>query len=1737
MSRCYPHTTPLRTSLILAMFLASLVPPIPVFAAQVSADSLVGYWKLDETSGTSAADSSGDGNTGTHTNGPTISTTVPSTISFTNARSLSFDGTDDYVDTPDDSSSLGGGPLSFDDSNNFSLSLWYKGSDTATGTSGHGKTLLGRDSGDIWANFVLNGGNVQYRHYNGGWQTITSLNSIADNAWHHVVYVNHSNATGDLYVDGVANVTGASSALDDGARRFVINNFMRGYNNLYTSGLLDDVRIYKRALSQTEIADLAAGRHIATSWKGNNSTAFENAGNWSGSYIPDPYSRVTVQFRANQPTLTGAVQFAGLTINTGASLKTNGTGITMKDSGVFTNYGTLITKGNETFTSLTNDARKGTVLVYGTGSYSSLPTGLSYYNLNLNDGLLAYWRFDETSGTRAADSSGYGYSGSLIGGATISTTVAPTRFTNPRSLSFDGSDDYVDIGNISALNFERNSPFTTSAWVNMSSMTFNYRSVVGKTGTANDKGWWFVVTGTQEGSNNSAVGLVLISVNSSNDLIVYSPNSSLTTGWHHIAASYTGSSNAAGVTFYIDGVRQATQTVRDGLTTSIQTSASVQIGQRNVTGSPLSMNGFLDDVRIYNRALSAAEISALAVGSQPSTASGTVTLNGNLTVAGNLTLNGGTLDLSSSNYSITLSGSLLNNGGKITSRRGTITLDGNDAAKVLLTGGQRLHDLSIVGNGSWTLHDRLIMSGALAISAGTLDAGSGSYAIHAQTVNQTAGTIIPRAGVIVLNGSTDQTVRATSTLKTLRIEDPTENGLIGYWKFDELSGTVARDSSGNNNHGTRSGTGTVWSGSSLNTNIMFTNSGAIRLNGSNDYFDTTSSSVFAFGTGDFTWSIWINPDNFSRYQHMLARDGDQSTGALKANVGDGVIYYYSTAFTTYGTITAALQARAWNHVVLVRNSNVAAIYLNGVLQGTKAGFDDNFSSSYFRFGNGWPGEFTDGAIDDIRIYNRALSVNEVANLYRGRYASGNSGVASFTLGNNLSVGTLALDSGDFLTSSSTLTVTNALQLLRGNGNITLGSVTTTLNGGLTLSGSKLTGNAGTLDINGHVQVLTGTLIAPSGTMTISGNWNKTGGVFTHNSGTVQFDGTLQTLSGSQVFYNLTKTVSSADTFKLAWNGTQSVSGALTLRGQSSNLLTLRSTLAGTKAGIILDGDTGTQTIDYLNVADNTAAGGLALVCLAASEGCVNSGNTTNWQILSPQVYFLSGSLTKSETSGTASLVINLSGSSLLDITIPFSIAGTATGTGSDYTILSPTPLILQAGETSTGIIIRFENDSAVEVNETIILTLGTPTNAATGSTGALTVTLTSDDTAASSAAGTTTAQTQTGGGGGGYRGSSETMKEKIAAAQKTILARYQQQLTGKMVVQKPAASSRSSSASSAIARSKPSRRILSQVTLSSSSAPALASSSISSSSSKISSSLRSRSASSSQTSSVIALFSSSKTSSRSSVASSRKSSSVSSVSSVSSSSITVISTSSSAPRASSASSTRVSSSAFSLAPRNAEREVGSASSSSSPPGTVTIADRRGKLSVTKGDKEIVYRDVVAVAWYAPYVSMLLSEGIADGYKDSDGNPTGVFGVEKAVTYAEALKMALEAAGKTGGTLPPPRNTSARGTWASSYVKHAEDLGISVFTPELDVHSPASRGAVTQILMEALGFPIGKTKSSFFDVPEIHPYGAAIALAHFYGFITGDTTPVGEPTNRFRPDAPIIRAEVAKIIALAREVLR
>ncbi len=197
---------------------------------------------------------------------------------------------------------------------------------------------------------------------------------------------------------------------------------------------------------------------------------------------------------------------------------------------------------------------------------------------------------------------------------------------------------------------------------------------------------------------------------------------------------------------------------------------------------------------------------------------------------------------------------------------------------------------------------------------------------------------------------------------------------------------------------------------------------------------------------------------------------------------------------------------------------------------------------------------------------------------------------------------------------------------------------------------------------------------------------------------------------------------------------------------------------------------------------------------------------------------------------------------------------------------------------------------------------------------------------------------------------------------------------------------------------------------------------------------------------------------------------------------------------------------------------------------------QGMVVAVINGQQIIFHDVPADTWFAPFVSDLLESGIASGYDDDQGNPLGLFGPADFVTYAQIAKMALQTAGLVGLSDKQPVNLSARNDWSAPYIAQAEALGLSLYTPTLDVTLPSTRGAVIATLLEASGIPLIQEPVSIFDdLRPSHPHFQAIATAAALGIINGDTDAEGKFTGTVRPDDFINRAEVAKIIMRWKEV--
>lgn len=199
-------------------------------------------------SGTAWTDISGFGRNGTLTNGPTYSSA--------NGGSIVFDGTNDFISIPsqfDAQAPLTGyGSFTGADTNAYTLEIWIKTTQISGTNFYTAPHLIGRDNGDIWANLSLYNGYVYFVHYNNAWlDNLKSTTMVSNGLWHQVVYVNNTNETGIIYIDGVSEVSGSSSL--SGTNYFSPDYIGRGYSSGYFQGNISTCKFYDRSLTSQEI--------------------------------------------------------------------------------------------------------------------------------------------------------------------------------------------------------------------------------------------------------------------------------------------------------------------------------------------------------------------------------------------------------------------------------------------------------------------------------------------------------------------------------------------------------------------------------------------------------------------------------------------------------------------------------------------------------------------------------------------------------------------------------------------------------------------------------------------------------------------------------------------------------------------------------------------------------------------------------------------------------------------------------------------------------------------------------------------------------------------------------------------------------------------------------------------------------------------------------------------------------------------------------------------------------------------------------------------------------------------------------------------------------------------------------------------------------------------------------------------------------------------------------------------
>jgi RHS repeat-associated protein len=219
------------------------------YAAAVNADRPTGFWRLGETSGTSAADLAGYGN-GTYAGGVTLGTAGAQSANDPNAATA-FNGVNGHVTLPADAIRGGGAPLTIEG--------WFK---TTVGGPiiGYQNGAVGSDANEhVPAVYVGTDGKLWARPWDGG--SLTSPGTVNNGAWHHFAVV--ATTTGrTLYLDGtqVATAAGGLNGLSMTANQIgaaKVNTWPAapaagGW--WYFNGTIDDIAIYRSELPAARVA-------------------------------------------------------------------------------------------------------------------------------------------------------------------------------------------------------------------------------------------------------------------------------------------------------------------------------------------------------------------------------------------------------------------------------------------------------------------------------------------------------------------------------------------------------------------------------------------------------------------------------------------------------------------------------------------------------------------------------------------------------------------------------------------------------------------------------------------------------------------------------------------------------------------------------------------------------------------------------------------------------------------------------------------------------------------------------------------------------------------------------------------------------------------------------------------------------------------------------------------------------------------------------------------------------------------------------------------------------------------------------------------------------------------------------------------------------------------------------------------------------------------------------------------
>ncbi len=204
--------------------------------------------------------------------------------------------------------------------------------------------------------------------------------------------------------------------------------------------------------------------------------------------------------------------------------------------------------------------------------------------------------------------------------------------------------------------------------------------------------------------------------------------------------------------------------------------------------------------------------------------------------------------------------------------------------------------------------------------------------------------------------------------------------LIGYWGFDN-SGNVGQDTSGGGNN--------LTSANAAAYSATGHTGGGLALNGTNQYLYPAGGTVagLPIGNSNYTVSVWFKPSalgdrGFVGWGLFGTSRRVNALRLLNTNGGNAFRHYWWGADLDATTATNLLNG-SWQHVAAVFNGTTRTIYLNGTQIAQDSPGVNNSTNNNFRIGSTNGGEYFSGTLDDVAIWDNALSQSQIQNLAAG----------------------------------------------------------------------------------------------------------------------------------------------------------------------------------------------------------------------------------------------------------------------------------------------------------------------------------------------------------------------------------------------------------------------------------------------------------------------------------------------------------------------------------------------------------------------------------------------------------------------------------------------------------------------------------------------------------------------------------------------------------------------------------